>query len=94
MSGVELGQAQEVEMDRALGLERADVSDKSGNVHRSRPNKFSVRLAKSRCFEGFGRPSGISGRHHLGDMTHLAAGPGHTLAIEVDGRPGHASHSS
>jgi hypothetical protein len=45
---VELGQAQEVEMDRALDLERADVSDKSGNVHLKNSNKFSIRLAKSR----------------------------------------------
>jgi hypothetical protein len=45
---VELGQAQGVEMDRALDLERADVSDKTGNVHLKKPNKFSIRLVKSR----------------------------------------------
>jgi hypothetical protein len=47
---VELGQAQGLEIDRALDLERADVSDKSGNVHLKRPNKFSLRRAKIALF--------------------------------------------
>jgi hypothetical protein len=34
-------------MDLTLGLERADVSDKSGNVHLDKPDKLRIRLENS-----------------------------------------------